>query len=261
MPSLSPLLRTVPPAEMAASASEGFTRALVALTRTVWHPSCTFDSAIGGICETAAQALHVERVSVWHYDIDAGLLRCLHAYTAATGEHEEVAVLETLSLDGDDYMAALKEVRTFEAADVATVNGGFRSHSALRDYLQRHRIHAVLDAPAFLEGSLQGVICHESVDRVRVWSREEITFAASMGDYVAMAYEIARRRRAESGLEHLRLHDSRTGLPNRDYMIELVRQRLASAASPEQRVSVIHIMVNSTGAVSTSAGTPTVDRR
>ena len=35
------------------TASERFTHALVALTRTVWHPGCTFDSAMGSICEAA----------------------------------------------------------------------------------------------------------------------------------------------------------------------------------------------------------------
>jgi len=94
--------------------------------------------------------------------------------------------LETLSLAGDDYMAALAEVRTLNAADVEADPSTAGSHSALRDYLRRHRIHALLDAPVMLEGKLVGVICHESIDRADMVAGET-TFAASMGDYVAMA--------------------------------------------------------------------------
>ena len=230
------------------TASERFTRTLVALTRTIWHSDCTFETAIAEICEAAAAALQIERVSVWRYEVDDLQLRCLHAYHADTGEYQPQESLETPALDGDDYIAALKDVRTFNANDIQEDADSVNSHRALRDYLQRHRIHALLDAPAFVGGELQGVICHESILRSRIWSREEMTFAASMGDYVAMAFEIARRRRAEAEIEHLRLHDAVTGLPNREYMIELIRQRLATSARGEQIASILHVKVNPTGA-------------
>lgn len=261
MPSLFQLYPVPLPPAADPTASERFTRALVELTRTVWHPACTFDTAIGSICETAATALQIERVSIWHYDPEAVLLRCLHAYDAGGGVHETIEGLETLPLDDDDYMAALKELRTFEAIEVdgSAEADAQTTHSALRDYLQRHRIHALLDAPAYIEGELQGVVCHESINRVRKWTPEEITFAASMGDYVAMAYEIARRRRAESEVEHLRLHDGRTGLGNRDYMVELLHQRLARPRTHGEVMAVVHVYIDASGGVAWSAGAPTVD--
>ena len=239
-------------------AGERFTRALLSLTRTVWHPACTFNTAIGSICEAAATALQVDRVSIWHHDQAAGKLVCLHAFDAGTQLHAAPEGLETLALDDGDYMAALKDVRTYEALE-ADEAGAASIHVALRDYLQRHRIHALLDAPAVVEGELLGVICHESIDRVRKWTREEITFAASMGDYVAMAFEIARRRRAEAEVEHLRLHDAGTGLGNRDYMIELVRQRQVTPRTPGENVAIVHVFVDASGGVAWSAGAPTVD--
>lgn len=240
-------------------ASERFTRTLVALTRAVWHPGCTFDTAIGAICEAAATALQVERVSVWHYDQESGQLRCLHAFHAEPAEHEAGETLETLSMADDDYLAALKDVRTFEAIETENDGESEGSHAVLRDYLQRHGILALLDAPAFVEGELQGVVCHESIGRVRKWTREEITFAATMGDYVAMAFEIVRRRRAELEVEHLRLHDGSTGLGNREYMLELACQRLASLRTPGQTVAVVHVSVDASGGVAWSAGAPTVE--
>ena len=259
MPSLSKLHIAGPADHIAPSSSERFTRALVGLTRKVWDPECTFETAIGAISETAAIALQVDRVSVWHYDPGAGLLRCLNAYHALEDAHVRAEELETLSLDGDDYMAALKDVRTFDATEVESDPGTAGSHSALRDYLQRHRIHALLDAPAFIAGEMQGVVCHESIDRSRTWSQEEITFAASMGDYVAMAYEIVRRRRAESEVEHLRLHDATTGLPNGEYMVELVAQRLLAPRNPGEILAIVHVRIDVTSGLALSAAAPTAD--
>jgi hypothetical protein len=74
-----------------ATPSDGqrFTRALMALTRAIWQPDCSFDSALALICESAADALRVARVNVWHYDRSAQRLRCIHAYSACTRAHAE----------------------------------------------------------------------------------------------------------------------------------------------------------------------------
>lgn len=259
MPSLANPHRAWPEEIAGLDASDRFTRALVKLTRTVWHPDCTFETAIGAICETAAKAMLIDRVSVWHYDRDAGLLRCLHAYETVNGRHVGTGELETLSLEGDDYMAALQDVRTLDADDIEAGAVTAGSHGALRDYLRRHRIRGLLDAPACVEGELQGVASHESIDRLRRWTHQEVTFAASIGDYVAMAYEIARRRRAEQEVEHLHLHDAVTGLPNRDYMVELIRQRLATPRTPGEVLAVVHVNIDASSGVALPADAQTVD--
>lgn len=257
MPSLLKAYVAAVPAGAAPSASERFTRALLGLTRTVWHPGCTFETAIEAICEAAARALQIDRVSVWHYDREAGLLRCLSAYL--DGARAPPEAQETLSLEGDDYMASLEDVRTFDAADLDADPGVADSHGALRDYLRRHGIQAMLDAPARVAGELQAVICHESVNHPRSWSREEVTFAASMGDCLAMAYEVARRRRAEREVAHLRLHDGSTGLPNRDYMLELIRQRLLTPRRPDEVLAVVHVRIDASPRAALSADAPTVE--
>ena len=42
-----------------------YTRALVELTRAVWHPDCTLQDALAVICVIAAEAMQVERVNAW----------------------------------------------------------------------------------------------------------------------------------------------------------------------------------------------------
>jgi EAL domain-containing protein (putative c-di-GMP-specific phosphodiesterase class I)/GGDEF domain-containing protein len=243
------------PAVEAPTSSERFTRTLVDLTRAVWHPQCTFETAISSICDAAATALQIERVSVWQHE--QGKLTFLHA-SSADASGEAPASGADMTLDDAAYIRALGDVRTFETVEVDDEPDTGLGSPALRDYLQRHRIRALLDAPAYVDGELQGVICHESINRVRKWTREEITFAASMGDYVAMAYEISRRRRAEDEVEHLRLHDGSTGLGNRDYLVELTRQRLAPLRGNGETLAVVHVFVDASG-VAWSANAPTVE--
>lgn len=238
------------------SSSERFARALAMLTREVWHPECTFASAIGAICRTACRALEVERVSIWEYQPDQKQLCCLHVCQARDSGPLDAASLDTLSLDGDDYMAALEGVRALDNHDFDSVTQGPASHLALRDYLKKHNINALLDAPALVGGEILGVISHESVDRRRTWTAAEIAFAASMGDYVAMAYEIARRRTAEDTVQHLLLHDRSTGLPNREYVEELLKQRLVASRRSGEMVAVVHARIDAAGGGVLAAGAP-----
>lgn len=237
-----------------------YTRALVSLTRAVWREGCTLANALGVICETAADALHVPRVNVWQYDAEQRVLRCLHDYDRATGRHlVDAAELETLTLADSDYIASLEVVRAIDAGDVEADPSTARSVGALRDYLQRHHIRSLLDAPVLTEGRLVGVICHEQVDAKRAWDDEDVAFAGSMGDYVAMAIEIQRRREAEQALSHLRLHDAATDLPNRDYLVELLGIRLQAPAPEGEDAGVVHLQVYLPYAAALSAGAHTFD--
>ncbi|MFD0739763.1 putative bifunctional diguanylate cyclase/phosphodiesterase [Lysobacter koreensis] len=241
------------------TSAERYTHALVRLTREVWHPDCTFDRAVGLICEVAAEALQVERVNAWRYDPQRRCLQCTHAYTRSDDRHAHPEELETLSLDGNDYAVTLEEVRAIDASDVESDPSTAHSVGALRHYLRRYNICALLDAPVRIEGQLLGVICHESVDSPRQWTREEFAFAGSMGDYVAMAHEIARRQRAEDEVQHLRLHDATTNLPNRDYMVELIRQRLAAPHPLARPAAVVHVRINAAHGTAMSASAPTLE--
>ena len=235
-----------------------YTRALVELTRAVWRPDCTLQDALAVICQTAAHAMQVERVNAWRLLPRPLRLECVHAYTRSSGEHAPPQALEALPMDGD-YVDLLQVVRAIDAADVHTDPSTATSHGALRDYLLRHRICSLLDAPVRLEGELVGVICHEQVGMVRAWTPEEIAFAGSMGDFVAMAIEIDRRRQAEMKLAHLRLHDPVTDLPNRDYLVERVRERLATPHDAQEPVAVVHVHVALPYGAAMPANAPTAE--
>lgn len=231
---------------------ERHAQALVALTRAVWHDRCTLETALTVICETAADALQVPRVNIWRYDPAAGELRCTHAFERAARRHAADTDLETLTLAGSDYIASMQAVRAIDAGDVDNTPGTAASMGALREYFVRHDIQSLLDAPVLSEGRLVGVVCHEQVGSRRAWTREDIAFAGSMGDYVAMAMEIHHRREAERTLTRLRLHDAATDLPNRDYLLELLALRLRAPAQAGAGAALVHLHVDPGAALATA---------
>ena len=219
--------------------------ALVALAREVWHDSCSLDSALALICETAADTLEVERVNVWRLHPEHHLLRCVHAYERDTGRHNPPGYDGAFDADSE-YVRQLDTVRVFQTADVAHDATLSASWAALGEYLQDNDIHSLLDAPVRSAGELLGVVCHEQVARARLWTPEDEAFAASIGDYVAMAYEISRRREAEQRLRHLERHDPQTELPNREHLLEVAHSALRPLHGDIAGITAIHLKVEET---------------
>lgn len=216
--------------------------ALVALARQVWHRDCSLASAYATICEIAADTLEVERVNLWHCD-GPDALRCVHSFERAQRRHNPPGFAETIRPLGE-YAALLGEVRVIDADDVAAHSTLSASSTSLGDYLRRHDVRSLLDAPMRSEGELIGVVCHEQVGSAREWTAEDEAFAGSIGDYAAMAYETHRRREAEGRLRYLELHDPHTDLPNRDHLLEVAHSALRPLHGDTAGVAAIHLQVD-----------------
>lgn len=202
------LVGRAPP--VAPSATARFTRARVDGPRGVGDPASDSAAAIPVSCRQAAIALPTGRVSLWYRDAAAGAFRCLHVRGHLAGSREAGHDVQDLALDDPEFVPALTGVRTIRSIRADTAAPGVADR--FRDYLARGGRHAMLMAPAYFEDELQAMICHESTDRARRWTHEEIPYAASRGDHVAMACEIVRRRRAGAEVGHLRLQGRSTGL-------------------------------------------------
>lgn len=219
-----------------------YNHALVALARRVWSEDCSLDSAITLLCQVAAETLEVERVNVWRAHPGDNTLRCIHAYVRSSDRHNPVGYDEILQLDSE-YGAQLDDVRVIDIVDASSDSTVTESSDSLRAYLQRHDIHSLLDAPIRSQGELLGVVCHEHIGCARVWTPEDQAFAGSIGDYVAVAYEISRRREAESRLRYLERHDPHTDLPNRDHLLEVAHSALRPIHDNDAGLVVVHLQI------------------
>lgn len=155
------------------------------------------DAALHEITAAAAECLSVERSSIWLYDQNRSLIRCIDLFERAENRHS--SGLELSAKDCPVYFAALETERVVAAHD-AHRDARTREFSA--SYLTPLQIGSMLDAPIRLGGRMLGVVCHEHVGPARMWSEEEQSFAGSIGDLVALAIASDQRRQLEFKVQH-----------------------------------------------------------
>jgi signal transduction histidine kinase len=143
-------------------------------------------------CEIAANTIQVERVGIWLFVEERQAIRCFRLFERSKGKHSEGVIL--YAVDIPTYFKALEERRYINADDA-------RTHPATKEltlsYLEPLGITSMLDAPIYLAGQVAGVVCHEHTAKPRTWTSEEIDFAGSVADNVALRLEEAARNEAE----------------------------------------------------------------
>ncbi|MFQ6008034.1 MAG: PAS domain S-box protein, partial [Candidatus Zixiibacteriota bacterium] len=155
-------------------------------------------SALKEITQTDAATLEVERVSVWLFDKNRTVIRCLDLYEWSKDHHSEG--IELAAADYPAYFKALETERAIAADDAHTDP---RTKEFSTSYLTPLGISSMMDAPIRLSGQIVGVICHEHIGTKRKWTNEEKNFAGSMADLVALALEAFDRKQAEAKLQEL----------------------------------------------------------
>lgn len=144
----------------------------------------------------AARTLDVDRVSIWLFVDDRAAIRCFELYERIRDEHSEGTAIRRA--DFPHYFRALEERRVIVADDA-------RTHPATRElgatYLVPLGIGSMLDAPIYREGDVIGVVCHERIGPPRKWTQEDVDFAGSVADTIALQFEGAARQDAEAALQ------------------------------------------------------------
>ncbi|MBH0201742.1 MAG: PAS domain S-box protein [Nitrospira sp.] len=147
------------------------------------------------ITRVAAECLHVERVSIWFFTGDRSAIQCANLYQRAIQKHSQGMVLR--AIDYPKYFQELDTERIVVADDAQTDS---RTAEFTSSYLAPLGITSMLDVPVRSEGRMVGVICHEQIGPKRQWTLEEQHFAASVANTVALAIEVADRRKVEQAL-------------------------------------------------------------
>lgn len=155
------------------------------------------DVALRAITETAADALDIDRVSVWLMDDSRRKLVCEDLFDRRQTEHSEGAVLESHQYPA--YFAAL-ETEEVIAADNAHLD--LRTREFSESYLAPLGIGAMLDAPIRVAGSVRGVVCHEHVGGPREFQIDEQNAASYLASLASLTLEFRRRTQMERELAH-----------------------------------------------------------
>jgi len=155
-----------------------------------------FDRASSVITESAAGSVNVERVSIWLLNEAGSEMRCIDLYERTPRAHQRDMVL--IARDYTEYFSALAAGRAIDAHDARC---DVRSREFTDGYLVPLGITSMLDAPIRLGGQLSGVICFEHVGKPRKWHQDEVSFAASCADQVALVLTNRDRAQAQRALQ------------------------------------------------------------
>ncbi|XGV96602.1 MAG: GAF domain-containing protein [Leptolyngbya sp. BL-A-14] len=169
-----------------------------ALSELANHPAIAagdLDSAFDAITEQAANALDVERVSVWLFNGERTKLRCVNLYERSQQRHS--SGLEHDQATHPTYFQALAHSRTIAVSDTRTDP---LVQELWATWLKPNHIVSLLDAPIRVGGEVVGMVFHEQVHTPRRWELIEQTFVGSISDFVALALEVSQRKQAEAAL-------------------------------------------------------------
>ena len=151
--------------------------ALTALTSRYVNPDEPADERLKSILRLSAQALEVDRLSVWHFDDDRDSLRCAALYRCGADSFESGAVLT--ARDFPRYFEALERDRVIAADDARADE---RTRDFTTGYLIPNRIGSMLDVPLRQGAGAVGVLCAEHVGGARTWTVDEQNFAISVAN-------------------------------------------------------------------------------
>ena len=188
-------------ASFRAIAAERFERQKHAIVKLATSPRRTgtdFKVMAEEITEIGSEALQVERVSIWLGGQSEGKLTCVDLFERSARRHSSGQVLEV-----QPYRRYFEALGTGRAIDAHDAQNDPRT-SEFRDvYLAPLHITSMLDAPIRVGGQPVGIICYEHTGPLRVWTEDEIRFAAETADQAAQALADIDRRKTEEAKRKL----------------------------------------------------------
>lgn len=176
-------------------ATSRFTSALTKLSQSTTLERDGMTAALVELVKAASECLEVARVGVWLADPAFERLECVVLVHQGVVSRRPGTVIDRSLYPA--YFDFVSGARVLAAHDVSVHPA---TQELLQGYLGPLGITSLLDAPVRVFGRVVGIVCHEHLGPPRRWSDAEESFAAHLGDFVALAIEAVRRedaRRAE----------------------------------------------------------------
>jgi len=163
------------------------------LTSQSYSNKDTFNGILKNILKVSGTNCTIDRVSYWSY-VPEGL-RCESLYYLQSDRFERNFFLATAN-----YPTYFKHIESGLQIVASNVYNNNITHELCLDYFPKNEIKSLLDTPIFINGKIIGILCFEKVETIIEWDNEDINFARSIADLIAIAIESQMRIEAEKKL-------------------------------------------------------------
>jgi two-component system, cell cycle sensor histidine kinase and response regulator CckA len=176
------------------------------------------------LTKTAAEAIEVDRASIWLLSEDGENLYCADLYEAGAMTHTQGAILK--QADYPNYFTAIRNSRRIVAGDARQDPQTIEFRDG---YLVPLGIVSMLDVGVYLAGRLAGIVCFEHRGEKRKWHADEEAFANAVASLASQGLVNMERKRADEATlnEQLFTKTLLDSLPGIFYLYTYPELRLA----------------------------------
>ena len=154
-----------------------------------------FDQIITSILQITSEALAINRAGYWICESDKIICNKLYDH--------KVNILEN-----DIHFYKHENLGYFEKIDnkLQVVQSDIKSYATNNkiktNYVNTNGVFSTLDTPIFIDGELKSILSFESTKQIKNWDNEDINFAKSISDLIAIALTSQMRLEIERKLAY-----------------------------------------------------------
>ena len=167
---------------------------LALIARRTWGEG-DFNKAIREMTEACARLIQVERVSIWWYNHDHSLIRCLDLYELSKDLHS--AGTELASGIFPLYVSCHQRG---EIITVTDVQSDPRTCAIPAAYYENSQISSLLDTPIWQHDRVGGLLSFEHVGEQRAWTQADERLSTTMAALISLSFESSEKKLAEKQL-------------------------------------------------------------
>ena len=166
---------------------EKFNTTLNILTAKKIKDEQSIESVILEIFEETYKTIRVDTLSYWKNYEDKIELQCLFNQNTVQPAQQ----FTFYKKDAASYFQAIEEENYIEINSFEK----FPEESFfVKEYSKEFNVKSLLDFPIYLQGTLQGIFCLETTSAVYNWDEDEINFARTISDIIAISIESYHRK-------------------------------------------------------------------
>lgn len=173
-----------------------FNQTISKLTTSPYSEGTNLSEVLKNISKSGAQALGIERLSIWNLENNKLICRSLYLRSQNIWE-------SGLVLNRDDFPSYFTAIESAKIVNAPDVYAHTETTEFIKEYFTLFNIKSLLDAPVFINGKLVGVVCCEQTNVFKTWDVEDINFARAIADFVALSIEADKRRELEREYRHI----------------------------------------------------------